>query len=288
MDIPNMSGIYVIRNAANGKKYIGSAVNVRSRYSKHLSLLRAGRHHSRHLQSAWNKYGEDSFLVELVEPCAPEALVEREQRWIDELAPEYNAAPKAGSTLGYRYTPVQRAKLSEARRGSEVRARHVTVVVEGEVVTLRDLAKRLGVPYQRLNNRRKQGLTPEELVATATVEDLHSIPERRAAWFDSIREGVAKREYRPMSAEGRARQRKAVVEYNRTRGASDEFRKNMSEAQKKRKTVERFALWGENLTVLEMAERYDVCRHVLRKRLNAGWSVEDAVTRPVLKKPRKK
>lgn len=38
---------------------------------------------------------------------------------------------------------------------------------------------------------------------------------------------------------------------------------------------------------MDMSERFGIDRHVLRKRLNAGWSVERATTTPTKKLRRK-
>jgi group I intron endonuclease len=101
----NCSGIYQIKNKKNNKVYIGSAVSLGQRFSVHTHCLRNDKHHNRHLQNAWNKYGEDSFLFEVLEKVEDkEKLVEREQHWIDIREPEYNLSPTAGSTLGVKYS----------------------------------------------------------------------------------------------------------------------------------------------------------------------------------------
>lgn len=86
------SGIYQIVNTVNGKKYIGSAVNFRKRWRLHISCLRNGTHHSKHLQAAWNKYGEEAFTFEKIMECAKEELLDYEQLCLDEENPEYNMA----------------------------------------------------------------------------------------------------------------------------------------------------------------------------------------------------
>lgn len=61
-------GIYSITNIINNKKYIGStAKNFISRWKKHITNLKNGRHASRHLQNSWNKYGEDKFIFTIEE-----------------------------------------------------------------------------------------------------------------------------------------------------------------------------------------------------------------------------
>lgn len=52
------SGVYMIKNVLNNHKYIGSTKNFKQRLKQHLSDLRNNKHHSPHLQAAWNKYGE--------------------------------------------------------------------------------------------------------------------------------------------------------------------------------------------------------------------------------------
>ena len=56
-----VSGIYCIENITNHKTYIGSSKNIYQRLLKHFALLRYNKHQNAHLQSAWNKYGENSF-----------------------------------------------------------------------------------------------------------------------------------------------------------------------------------------------------------------------------------
>lgn len=83
-------GIYKIINIKNNKFYIGSSKNLEKRWKIHLSNLKRNKHVNCILQRAWNKYGEDSFIFQIVEDCSVEKLFEREQYYIDELKPKYN------------------------------------------------------------------------------------------------------------------------------------------------------------------------------------------------------
>lgn len=59
--------IYKIRNVVNQKFYVGSTGNTRERFRCHRNRLRKNKHHCQHLQAAWNKYGEECFIFEIVE-----------------------------------------------------------------------------------------------------------------------------------------------------------------------------------------------------------------------------
>lgn len=78
-----VSGIYSITNIQNGKLYVGSSNNIERRWKEHKSMLNCNKHHSTHLQNAWNKYGETNFLFEIIEECNTNILLEREQYYID-------------------------------------------------------------------------------------------------------------------------------------------------------------------------------------------------------------
>lgn len=80
------SGIYLIRNIINDKKYIGSTVSTvgfNMRWSKHISELRYKKHGNPHLQLAWDKYSKDNFEFSVIEECPDNILVAREQHWIN-------------------------------------------------------------------------------------------------------------------------------------------------------------------------------------------------------------
>mgnify|MGYP001617485807 CR=1 FL=1 len=103
--ISQTPSIYQIRHIASGKVYVGSAINPRDRWKNHRVLLRNGKHHSIHLQRAWNKYNEVAFIFEIIEPVLfIEDLIAREQYWIDTLKAStqkhgYNITPTAGSPI---------------------------------------------------------------------------------------------------------------------------------------------------------------------------------------------
>jgi len=64
----HIKGIYQIRQLSTNKVYIGSAANnFYDRMCAHHSVLKRNMHSSIYLQRAWNKYGKDDFIFEIVE-----------------------------------------------------------------------------------------------------------------------------------------------------------------------------------------------------------------------------
>lgn len=120
------SAIYAIRNIFNQKVYVGSAINYEDRWRRHEYSLRDGKHHSRHLQRSWNKYGKDNFVFEILEIVPEkEKLLETEQKWIDHHKSfdrefGYNISPTAGSSLGVKHSKEMRERVSRAVKGRKL------------------------------------------------------------------------------------------------------------------------------------------------------------------------
>ncbi len=75
-----MIGIYKITCANNQKVYIGSSKNIHQRWAKHRHKLRKEIANP-NMQNSYNKYGESSFIYEILETCEIENLIERESFW---------------------------------------------------------------------------------------------------------------------------------------------------------------------------------------------------------------
>jgi group I intron endonuclease len=117
--LPSESGIYAIRNTINNKVYVGQSVNIKKRIQQHFSELIDGHHHCFHLQSAFNKYGANSFENKILELCGKEIITIREQYWMDSFGSlqTYNTAKAAGSPLGIKRSKESRDKMSLAKIG---------------------------------------------------------------------------------------------------------------------------------------------------------------------------
>ena len=118
MKAPKLCGIYAIYSAINGRSYIGHSIDIKKRWTRHLSTLRNGIHKNPYLQNSWNKHGEEEFEFIVLEECLVECLIEREQHHFDTTPDKYKLAPVAGSSLGTKHTPETRANMSAAAMGN--------------------------------------------------------------------------------------------------------------------------------------------------------------------------
>lgn len=57
----SLHAIYCIRHIESGRTYIGQTCNAKRRWVCHVNSLRNGKHGNCHLQSSWNKHGEEAF-----------------------------------------------------------------------------------------------------------------------------------------------------------------------------------------------------------------------------------
>ncbi|HWY35540.1 MAG TPA: GIY-YIG nuclease family protein [Nitrosopumilaceae archaeon] len=113
-------GVYVIKNIVNGKYYVGSASNLKTRWTIHKNSLIKNEHHSIKLQRSFNKHGINSFIFEPIQYCSKESLIINEQYWIDHFDSYnkgYNCVPKAGSTIGYKHTEDTKKRMSLSKIG---------------------------------------------------------------------------------------------------------------------------------------------------------------------------
>ena len=249
------SGIYCVFNIVSGKQYIGSAVNMSDRIRRHKGLLRRRKHHSVHLQNAWDKYGEENFIFLVIEYVDIENLIEREQYFIDlfDFEELYNICPTAGSHLGRKCSDETKKKLSEAHKGkviSEEQRRQISTANKGKVFS-EEHKRKLKCKIVSEETRKKISESRKGYVPSA--ETRHKLSEARSRMSDETRRKISEgNKGKKRSEETRKKisevnkgrvlteeQRRKSSEAHKGKKLSDEARKKMSEAQNKRRLREK-------------------------------------------------
>src|SRR3989304_4120550 len=148
-----ISGGYMILNRINGKKYIGSSKDVYNRWNQHLTELRKGKH-TKHIQAAYYKYGEESFVFMVIEIIKYlDQLTTREQYWKDfyksyDRIYGYDICRYASSTLGYKHTEETRKRMSLIHIGkhpSEETKAKIGLANKGKHILSEELKRKLSL-----------------------------------------------------------------------------------------------------------------------------------------------
>lgn len=102
--------IYSIYNKVTFLRYIGLSTSIKRRFTEHKRSLNKNNHYNDYLQNAWNKYGQENFIFQLVEICDVDILNEREQFYISLFMSD-------DSRFGYNLTSGGKStKMSESTR----------------------------------------------------------------------------------------------------------------------------------------------------------------------------
>ena len=153
--------IYSIECTVNGKCYIGRTSDTKRRQQDHFCALRGKRHRNAHLQSAFNKYGESSFVWKVMMVCESEKHARENESYflknlwnmdcLYNLAENSNGGGYKGrivtektrqimseSRKKYFSNPDARRRLSESRKGfkmSDEQKAKLSEIHKGKVLT---------------------------------------------------------------------------------------------------------------------------------------------------------
>lgn len=98
----NKSFVYRWTNKVNGKTYLGSTSNAKSRLQTYydnytLNLINMP------IYKAILKYGHSNFILDIIEYCDSAETIQKEQYYLDRFDFDYNILEKANSSLGYKH-----------------------------------------------------------------------------------------------------------------------------------------------------------------------------------------
>ena len=181
-------GVYSITNLVNGKRYIGSAMNFKARWSAHRTAMAKGAGNVK-LRMAVEKYGIAKFIFEPLIICSKKDLLFYEQRSIEtfnSVDVGYNCRRIPHSNIGLRLPRSEETKIKiglsnkgkllgrpslrigmkqteKSRHQMSLTKRNIFKKYElnGESMCLSDWAEKIGITTRALGNRLSRGWSIE-------------------------------------------------------------------------------------------------------------------------------
>lgn len=147
--------VYQIYNVYTGGSYWGSTINWKARQATHLSSLRSNKHDNGHLQNAWNKYGEENFVLFVLHKFKDKSeMTKCEQNYLDQFIDKdicYNInknADRGHSSPGSSnpmYGSNRTSKQNPNYKGLHIKLKHkhTDEIIEGYGIV--DMANKLGI-----------------------------------------------------------------------------------------------------------------------------------------------
>jgi group I intron endonuclease len=117
----NKGGVYQIYNIVNRKVYIGSAKNFKKRVYQHQTQLRNNKHQNKHLQASWNKWGEGSFLFEVLEVVEGDrtARTKTDQKYVNLYFDKWDLCYNCKKNVVFGFTTWSKNKTTTRKKKSE-------------------------------------------------------------------------------------------------------------------------------------------------------------------------
>ena len=158
----SICGVYKIQNSQTGDYYIGSSIDIHKRWIQHRNKLRRNYKDNPILQNAWNKYGEENFVFEILEECDRNEALRLETQLLVELQPYYNVATDSvAPMLGRKHSEETKQKIG--RSGIEnafFGRRHSPEVIEKQ--RLAKLGKKMSEETKRKQSAMRLGVPKPE------------------------------------------------------------------------------------------------------------------------------
>jgi len=179
--------IYSIKSKTSGKLYIGSATGHYRRKGQHYYMLRRNIHFNRHLQSAWNKYGEEDFEFSVLEFITDLSLIEeRELYYIDKFnvtdnTKGYNIRRDCRTNLGKPWPLESRIKFSLSKKGKKIT--HLNYIEIAKKNMKKVIAIKINTNEKIIFNSIKEASISLKIERTSISKALHKVIYRAGSYY---------------------------------------------------------------------------------------------------------
>lgn len=171
------SGIYCFTNKINGKRYVGSSLDLSKRFKNYFNIAYIlDKKDNMNIYKALMAYGFINFKLDILEHCEPSKLIEREQYYLDLLKPEYNILKIAGSPVG-----VKRSKDTILKLKAKALSRSV-----GTKAKIIAHLKKLNSSQKHKDHLIKLNTSLEHIAKTAKSVTMYNIETKENMEFRSM------------------------------------------------------------------------------------------------------
>ena len=153
--VKGKAGIYMWINKLNGKKYVGSSVNLRCRLLEYYNVNRLLNENSMPINVALLKYGYHNFSLTILEICNVDNLMSREKHFFDVYSPEYNilntpGSPNRGSRWRHSEATIENMRIAAKNRFKSPLAKLSTAQPNSIKVEVLDLETNISTVYDAI------------------------------------------------------------------------------------------------------------------------------------------
>ncbi len=177
-----MTGIYAIifkHPKLKSKAYIGSSIDIESRWNKHKSNLNNNKQlPNKFLQDYWNHYGASFFHFIVLQKCDKSILLVQEQKWIDLFKNHkykidneicFNIRPFAENMIGFKHSEETKCKISKSLMGNTYGAgekNHNSKLTEEQVLSIKHLLNTSELYYSEIAQQFNISIKVIQTIAT--------------------------------------------------------------------------------------------------------------------------
>ena len=151
------SGIYMWTNKLNGKKYVGSSVDLKRRLLEYYNMKRLITEKSMPINIALLKYGYSKFSLTILEFCDIDSLMSREKHYFEVYSPEYNilktpGSPSLGSGWKHSEATLENMRIAAilVNQSPETLAKKSAAIPESIGVEVTDLETNTSTSYHAI------------------------------------------------------------------------------------------------------------------------------------------
>ena len=165
---------YKITCRGNAKNYYGSTSDIVHRKYSHFKMLNGNRHNNKHIQHAFNKYGNGAFYLEVINTFdSREKMIDAEQLLLDTYGKtSFNISPSAkGPVLygekngffGKKHSKESKLQMRNAKLGTNSGMAKIIITDKGIFKSIALACSyhgiRISTYYRRLNKNKTDWIT---------------------------------------------------------------------------------------------------------------------------------